>query len=756
MLEQISLQNLALSVQAEVDFTPGMICITGETGAGKSLVVDALGLVLGAKADANMVRQGEKQLDVSALFSIANNSRVKDLLDEYGFLPNSSTYHHSDQGSDSSIDGDAPAATCDSNSDEAVADSQDIANTNSETTCNTNNLNAGDSASACAKSVSAAVENTDSNANTCSHDVSASPCADSSISAEGASEATGNASYNESGEDGVVGKTAGSGDADVSDEASDGERSGDSSGGENHIEVLGQADSYDESSLAAAGMMDLGFGKNKNSESAANSFTSGFTVNSNASGSGDENDELVLRRIVTSEGKSKAYVNGHLANLTQLREISEHLVAIHGQHASVRLMDAKNQLETVDNFGRLRPLVAQVNELYYLYSKRRTELLELSEKQKIGAREYKQDRFDLDELRRLDLKEGDYEELEAMFDRAMNQAKFQYALMNLRSSLAGNDSNIISIIRSHQSSLDKLKGLDPNISRIIDNLESTILTLDDSVALVDDITSQEMEMSTTELEGRMSKVHELSRRFKCQPKELHLMAERIEHKVNEFLGLKDKILSMTEEVKDIRKRYEDLSTVLTTTRRAVAKDLAMKINDKIKALALPDASFDINLDRDEESKPKLNGRDNLCFMFSANLGQDLRPLADVASGGELSRLALTIEVLTASVKSTPTIIFDEVDTGISGRTASAVGSLLKELGKFVQVITVTHLPQVAASADTQFLVSKYNENGQVNSTINILDREGRIDEISRMIGGDVQTESTRQSATELLAENDHY
>lgn len=671
MLEQISLQNLALSVQAEVDFSPGMICITGETGAGKSLIVDALCLVLGAKADANMVRQGQKQLEVSAQFSIGENKRVKALLDEYGFLPNSVSAHTEDESAHDAI------------SDAAL----DQMNSNAE---KESSLEVGSSLGEDDRS-------------------------DSSTPT-----------------DNVVGETG------VTDN------------NESHIIVDGQADSYDENGLAAAGIFDLGFGKNN-----ANTAESNYDSNIPLAANDDENDDLVLRRIVTAEGKSKAYVNGHLANLTQLREISEHLVAIHGQHASVRLMDNKNQLEIVDNFGKLKPLVAQVNELYNLYSKKRSELVNLSELQKIGAREYKQDRFELDELRRLDLKEGDYEELEAMFDRAMNQAQFQYVLMNLHSSVSGNDNNIISILRSHQTSLDKVKAFDPNISKIIDNLEYSISYLEDSVGLVDDITSQEIEMSSTELEGRMSKVHELARRFNCQPKDLYLMAERVEHKVNEFLGLKDKILNMTEEVKDIRKRYEELATVLTTTRRAVAKDLATKINDKIKALALPDASFDINLERDEESKPKLNGRDNLCFMFSANIGQDLRPLADVASGGELSRLALTIEVLTASVKSTPTLIFDEVDTGISGRTASAVGALLKELGKYVQVITVTHLPQVAASADTQFLVSKFNENGQVNSTLTVLDREGRITEISRMIGGDVQTESTRQSACELLDENDH-
>lgn len=257
-------------------------------------------------------------------------------------------------------------------------------------------------------------------------------------------------------------------------------------------------------------------------------------------------------------------------------------------------------------------------------------------------------------------------------------------------------------------------------------------------------------MSPNELEERMSKVHELARRFSCAPADLYMMTERLERKVKDFWALRDRINEVTEEVRAARNHYEDLAAQLTSQRSAVAQDFSCSVNHKIKALALPDARFDVCLSRDSEGKPRLNGRDQLCFMFSANLGQELKPLSAVASGGELSRLALTIEVLTASVHSTPTLIFDEVDTGISGRTASAVGALLKELGQYVQVITVTHLPQVAAKANTQFVVAKYSERGEVNSTISQLDTEGRIEEISRMIGGSVITDTTRKSAYELL------
>lgn len=621
MLEQLNLNNLALSVEAEVDFTPGMICITGETGAGKSLVVDALSLVLGAKADANMVRQGEKQLEVNARFSLKNQFKAIKLLDDYGFLQERNS----------------------KSSDQKIVNEK---------------------------------------ANTAS--VSQDP---------------------------------------------DNQSSGDliSSDAPN----LEQVESSEVDTAVVADGQAVGFD----------------------SWNMHDDDELLLRRIVTCEGKSKAYINGHPATLTQLREIGQLLVAVHGQHDGVRLMDGKRQLEIVDNFGKLRPLANEVNDAFNRYSKLRHDLTKLAEEQKAGAMTYKQDRYDLEELKRLDFAQGDYEELESMFDRAQHQAQFSYILGNLHAGIELNENSLVAILGKYLSSLDKVKAFDQRIDKIVENVDAAVQNLLEASGLAEDLCTHTLDVSITELEGRMTKAHELARRFSCLPKELYLMAERIENKINNFVSLRKRISDLTEEVKAARADYEAKAQELTNERKLASASLASKIEEKIKVLSLPDAKFDIELSRDEECKPRPSGRDELTFMFSANLGQGLRPLAAVASGGELSRLALAIEVLTASVNSTPTLIFDEIDTGISGRTALSVGELLNELGNYTQVITVTHLPQVAAKAHTQFVVAKYNEAGQVNSTITALNHDGRIEEISRMIGGSTITETTRQSARELLGFN---
>lgn len=683
MLEQLKLNNLALAVQAEVDFTPGMICITGETGAGKSLVVDALGLVLGAKADANMVRQGQKQLEVSALFSLDNQPEVKSLLASFGYLPESAV----------TVTSSVPAAPA-----EPVVPAVPAAATELQGT----------------------------SLDTVAHTV---------VEGQGSQEAQSVYVHPSS-------STAANGSTLQYAVVADGQ-----------AVSVETASSLQRERELAAHAANAAYMASTHSESQTASRAGGAGAGDVAAADdadAEESNTLILRRVVTAEGKSKAYINGHMATLAQLRELSEGLVAIHGQHASVQLMDEKHQLEIVDNFGKLRPLVTAVNDAFNQYTKLRADLTRLSEEQKQGAAVYKQDRYELEELKRLDLHEGDYEELEAKFDRAMHQAQFSYALANFRNVVEGGDSNVISILREHLVELDKVKAYDPNLEKIMANIEAAVLHLEDGSALATDLVAQDLEMSTTELEGRMSKVHDLARRFACSPKDLYLMTERLERKVNDFWSLRDRITEVTEEVKAARSRYEDLAEQLSAQRSSVARDFAHSINEKITALALPDARFDVDFVREGDGKPRLNGRDRLCFMFSANLGQDLKPLSAVASGGELSRLALTIEVLTASVKSTPTLIFDEVDTGISGRTASAVGALLKELGRYVQVITVTHLPQVAAKANTQFVVAKSNVDGQVNSTISALDSDGRIEEISRMIGGSVITETTRKSAYELL------
>lgn len=554
MLEQLIVKDFALSAKNTLDFNSGMTCITGETGAGKSLTVDALSLLLGARADANMVRTGAQKAELNAVFSIDRNEPAKKFLKEHELT--------------------------------------------------------------------------------------------------------------------------------------------------------------------------------------------------------SEDSSLMLRRVIGSDGKSKAYINDTPCTLAWLKEIGAMLVAIHGQHASIKLIDKSNQLKLVDEFGSLTAKVKSVDEAFNAYNVSRRKLQDLADEQQHGAANYKNLKYELDALNKLDLKEGDYEQISQDYDSLQHQSQAQDAVSLALGVLENEEHNIIDIISARISDLSRVSVYaKDSIEPIIDDLSKAAEHLDLARDALNDLTLKANPELVEELSEKLSKCHELARRFDVQPKELYKVKDRLEKDLEHFLSLKEQIAELTGNVKKLRDDYEEKCRELTELRLAAALRMSKEVSSKIKDLAMKDGVFIVNVVRDEDCRPRAGGRDDVEFLFSANLGETPKELGAVASGGELSRLALAIEVLTSSANSTPTLIFDEVDTGISGRTASSVGSLLRQLGQSVQVITVTHLPQVAASANQQFVVNKVQEDANVISKVCKLDTDGRIEEISRMMGGNVVTEATRQSALALLKQS---
>ena len=554
MLELLIVKDFALSAKNTLDFNSGMTCITGETGAGKSLTVDALSLLLGARADANMVRTGAQKAELNAVFSIDRNELAKKFLKEHELT--------------------------------------------------------------------------------------------------------------------------------------------------------------------------------------------------------SEDSSLMLRRVIGSDGKSKAYINDTPCTLAWLKEIGAMLVAIHGQHASIKLIDKSNQLKLVDEFGSLTAKVKSVDEAFNAYNVSRRKLQDLADEQQQGAANYKNLKYELDALNKLDLKEGDYEQISQDYDSLQHQSQAQDAVSLALGVLENEEHNIIDIISARISDLSRVSVYaKDSIEPIIDDLSKAAEHLDLARDALNDLTLKANPELVEELSEKLSKCHEFARRFEVQPKELYKVKERLEKDLEHFLSLKEQIAELTGNVKKLRDDYEEKCRELSELRQAAALRMSKEVSSKIKDLAMKDGVFIVNVVRDEDCRPRAGGRDDVEFLFSANLGETPKELGAVASGGELSRLALAIEVLTSSANSTPTLIFDEVDTGISGRTASSVGSLLRQLGQSVQVITVTHLPQVAASANQQFVVNKVQEDANVISKVCKLDTDGRIEEISRMMGGNVVTDATRQSALALLKQS---
>jgi DNA repair protein RecN (Recombination protein N) len=554
MLEQLLVKDFALSEKNTLEFSPGMTCITGETGAGKSLTVDALSLLLGARADAMMVRTGCDKAELCAEFSISDNETVIAYLKEHDLL--------------------------------------------------------------------------------------------------------------------------------------------------------------------------------------------------------NEEQSLMLRRVITKDGKSKAYINDVPCTLAVLKELTTNLVAIHGQHASIKLIDKNNQLHLLDSFGKLQGEVEAVDTAFAKYNHSRSLLQELADEQQKGASEYKTLRYELDLLEKLGLKEGDYEQISKDYDALQNQAQATDAIALAQACLENDEHNIIDILSSRINDLAKVAIFaKDSINPIIEDFSKAAEYLDNAREKLDSLSLNTDPTLVEEMSEKLSKCHELARRFNVQPNEIYKIKDKLEKDLEHFLSLKEKIANLTVEVKKLRDDYEEKAKVLSGKRLDASKKMSQDVTEKIRTLAMPDGIFEVKVERDETIRPRKGGRDNIEFLFTANLGETPKDLGAVASGGELSRLALAIEVLTSTAKDTQTLIFDEVDTGISGRTASAVGALLRQLGNDVQVITVTHLPQVAASAHHQFLVSKTQEGNNSLSHVKELDEQGRIEELSRMMGGNVITEATLESAKALLTQS---
>ena len=554
MLEQLLVKDFALSEKNTLEFSPGMTCITGETGAGKSLTVDALSLLLGARADAMMVRTGCDKAELCAEFSISDNETVIAYLKEHDLL--------------------------------------------------------------------------------------------------------------------------------------------------------------------------------------------------------NEEQSLMLRRVITKDGKSKAYINDVPCTLAVLKELTTNLVAIHGQHASIKLIDKNNQLHLLDSFGKLQGEVEAVDTAFAKYNHSRNLLQELADEQQKGASEYKTLRYELDLLEKLGLKEGDYEQISKDYDALQNQAQATDAIALAQACLENDEHNIIDILSSRINDLAKVAIFaKDSINPIIEDFSKAAEYLDNAREKLDSLSLNTDPTLVEEMSEKLSKCHELARRFNVQPNEIYKIKDKLEKDLEHFLSLKEEIANLTVEVKKLRDDYEEKAKVLSGKRLDASKKMSQDVTEKIRTLAMPDGIFEVKVERDETIRPRKGGRDNIEFLFTANLGETPKDLGAVASGGELSRLALAIEVLTSTAKDTQTLIFDEVDTGISGRTASAVGALLRQLGNDVQVITVTHLPQVAASAHHQFLVSKTQEGNNSLSHVKELDEQGRIEELSRMMGGNVITEATLESAKALLTQS---
>ncbi|MBI3222346.1 MAG: DNA repair protein RecN [Nitrosomonadales bacterium] len=462
----------------------------------------------------------------------------------------------------------------------------------------------------------------------------------------------------------------------------------------------------------------------------------------------------LLRRVLDAAGRSRGFINGCSATLQQMREVGEHLLDIHGQHAHQSLLRPEAQRELLDGYAGITGEAERVAMLYRDWQALRRRLMNLNENAEAVAAERELLGFQRDELEGLGFTAAGWLEVQADHARLAHAAGLLETAAFGVDTLSEADNSCLAQLNALTARLGAALEYDASLGDALRMLESAQAELQEAVYALRHY-QQRLDSDPQRLreqEQRIQSVMDAARKHRVAPEQLDEVLQRITARLNELGGDAD-LAALAQQERDAQQSYQAAAQRLTAARKQAGDKLAREITVAMQTLAMQGGSFAVALlplGQDDAVRGNAYGLETIEFQVAANPGTPLRSLAKVASGGELSRISLAIQVATSRVASVPTLIFDEVDSGIGGRVAEIVGQLLKQLGKSYQVLCVTHLPQVAASADQQWQVSKAVEQGMTLSHITVLDRERRIEEIARMLGGVKITETTRKHAAEML------
>ncbi|HET9403987.1 MAG TPA: DNA repair protein RecN [Burkholderiales bacterium] len=458
---------------------------------------------------------------------------------------------------------------------------------------------------------------------------------------------------------------------------------------------------------------------------------------------------LLIRRVIESSGRSRGFINGRAATAAQLREAGEYLVDIHGQHQHQSLLRPAAQRGLLDAYGDLSAVAEKVAVLHRAWQQRRESRMSLETNAAAFAAEREQLEWQVRELEALKFSANEWPELTAEHSRLAHAASLIEAAQLGVESVSEGEGSSLAQLNAAMARLGNLVDHDPRLGEILELLESARIQLQEAAHELRrygerlDLDPRRLQ----EAERRLDAIHGAARKYRVQPEELPAKLALV----------KERLRQMGEggDVESLRKLEEDAHAAcvseakqLSVGRKKAAKKLCDQVTAAMQELAMAGGRFDIVLNAVTEIAAY--GLENVEFLVSAHKSVAPQPLAKVASGGELSRLSLAIQTVASRVAQVPTLIFDEVDAGIGGRVAEIVGKMLRQLGTRHQVMCITHLPQVAATAEQQWQVTKISTNDKVHSRVAVLDRGQRVEEIARMLGGVKITETTRKHAAEML------
>lgn len=470
-------------------------------------------------------------------------------------------------------------------------------------------------------------------------------------------------------------------------------------------------------------------------------------------------DELIIQRRISADGKSSCRVCGTPVTVSQLKELAQRLVNIHGQNDGRLLLDESRHREYLDRFGTYTDVIEDFSAAYRKYTgiKKEIDSLRMDEIEKERLSDSL--RFRIEELERAQLKAGEYDELSSKRDLLRNFEKLSEAINQTLEYLYEGEENAVSMAQNASYYAQRAAALTAELEGAAQNIASAEFALSDAAETIRDFRDS-LNFSPEEydrLETRLALLNKLRRKYGKDESELIDYLEQCREKLDNIQYADERTAKLEKELLAAKKQCREKAAALGMARRETAKALSMRIQKELKELNMASVRFEVEFaPLENETGFDSHGADEIRFVMSANAGETLGRISKIASGGELSRIMLAMKNVFAENDPVATMIFDEIDTGVSGRAAQRVGEKLFSVSLGKQVMCVTHLPQIAAIADNHYLIRKEERGGRTYTEVNLLDREGRIAELARMYGGDNVTQSTLASADEQLTLSERF
>ena len=462
-------------------------------------------------------------------------------------------------------------------------------------------------------------------------------------------------------------------------------------------------------------------------------------------------DELIIRREILQNGRSVSRINGQMVNLSVLKAVGQHLVDIHGQHDQEELMRSQLHITMLDEFGDTAffQTKAAYRQTFEDYKRLRKQVVELQRNQLENKARIEMLEFQIAEIEAASLEVDEDVRLEQERQRLLNHKMIADTLTNAYTMLDAEDFSSLANVRSAMNDLESIEEYDPSYKELSGQLAETFYALEDITKRLEDVVDG-LEFDGNRLmqvESRLDLIHSITRKYGGQVKDVLEYLAQITKEYSLLTGSDLSSEELEKELKRLEKSLVTLAQELSDQRHALAQALENEIQQELADLYMDKARFQVRF-----SKAKFNreGNEAVEFYISTNPGEDFKPLVKVASGGELSRLMLAIKSAFSRKEGKTSIVFDEVDTGVSGRVAQAIAAKIHKIGQNGQVLAISHLPQVIAAADYQFYIEKISDAHSTVSTVRLLNREERIEEIAKMLAGEDLTEAARQQAEQLL------